>query len=85
MQAPGLLRTTNEDVMAVSLQDHKIGIVVKNMDLVPSLLLQVELNSSRARKKPLNTGDVNLLKLSLMIINERIQKYVIQAQAGTKR
>ena len=55
------------------------------MDGLPSLLLQVELNSARARKKPLNTGDVNLLKTSLMVINERIQKYVIQAQAGTKR
>ena len=55
------------------------------MDGLPSLLLQVELNSARARKKPLNTGDVNLLKMSLMVINERIQKYVIQAQAGTKR
>lgn len=30
LQAPGLLRTDNEDTMAVSLQDHKIGILVKS-------------------------------------------------------
>lgn len=29
LQAPGLLRTDNEDLMAVSLQDHKIGVLVK--------------------------------------------------------
>ena len=85
MQAPGLLRAHQEDIMSCSLQEHKIGILVKNIDGEPKILLQVEYNSSRAKKKPLNIGDVNMLKICLMILFERLQKYVILAQAGTKR
>ena len=83
--APNLLRAQIEDSLAVSLQEHKIGIVVKNSDGVPTVLLQVELNSTRAQKKPLNMGDVNLLKLCILIMYERLQKFVIWAQAGTNR
>ena len=48
----------------------------------PKLLLQVELNSARAKKKPLNTGDANLLRVVMMIIYQRLEKFVILAQAG---
>ena len=58
--------------MHASLQEHKIGILVKNQDGEPKILLQVEYNSTRAKKKPLNVGDVNLLKICLMIIFERL-------------
>ena len=70
--APGLLRSHPEDSMAVSLQEHKLSIVVKNMDAEPTILLQVELNSHRAKKKPLNMGDVNLLKVCLSVMFERL-------------
>ena len=83
--APGLLRAHQEDCLAVSLQEHKIGIVVKNNDQEPEILLQVELNSVRAKKKPLNMGDVNLLKLCSLIMIERLQKFVILTKVGTKR
>ena len=33
INAPGLLRAHQEDCLAVSLQEHKIGIIVKNGDL----------------------------------------------------
>lgn len=46
-------------------------------------LLQVELNSARAKKKPFNMGDVNLLKLMMLTINERLQKFIILTQTGT--
>ena len=85
MQAPGLLRAQPEDMFNVSLQEHKIGIIVKNSEGEPKIMLQVEYNSTRAKKKPLNVGDVNLLKICLMIVYERLQKFVILAQAGTKR
>ena len=87
MLGPGLLRAHQEDCLAVSLQDHKLGILAKNSytDIQPSLLLQVELNSSRARKKPLNIGDVNLVKICLTILQERLQKFVIQTQVGSSR
>ena len=58
---------------------------MRNQEGEPKLLLQVELNSARAKKKPLNTGDVNLLKICMLIIYERVQKFVILAQAGTKK
>ena len=83
--APNLLRAHQEDSLVVSLQEHKIGMVVKNSDGEPAVLLQVELNSTRAQKKPLNMGDVNLLKLCVLIMYERLQKFVIWAQAGTNR
>lgn len=65
--------------MCVSLQEHKIGIIVKNLEGEPKILLQVEYNSTRAKKKPLNVGDANLLKICLMILFERLQKFVILA------
>ena len=78
-QAPGLLRAQQEDIMCVSLQEHKIGVIVKNSEGEPKILLQVEYNSTRAKKKPLNVGDANLLKICLMILFERLQKFVILA------
>ena len=39
LNAPGLLRAHQEDCLAVSLQEHKIGIIVKNGDLETSILL----------------------------------------------
>lgn len=59
--------------------------MVKNNEGEPSILIQVELNSVRAKKKPLNIGDVNLLKLCSYIIHERLQKFLILTQTGTKR
>ena len=87
MVGPGLLRAHQEDCLAVSLQEHKLGILAKNSstDTYPSFLLQTELNSSRARKKPLNIGDVNLVKICLILLQERLQKYVIQTQVGNSR
>lgn len=70
--APGLIRSHPEDSMAVSLQEHKLAIIVKNSDAEPTILLQVELNSFRAKKKPLNMGDVNMLKICLSIMFERL-------------
>ena len=58
---------------------------MKNSDGDPRLLLQVELNSARAKKRPLNAGDVNLLKVCMRVVFERLQKFIILAQAGTKR
>lgn len=87
MVGPGLLRAHQEDCLAVSLQEHKLGILAKNSstDAYPSFLLQTELNSNRARKKPLNIGDVNLVKICLILLQERLQKYVIQTQVGNSR
>ena len=84
MIGPGLLRAHQEDCLAVSLQEHKLGILAKNSssDIQPSFLLQVELNSMRARKKPLNIGDVNLIKICLVLLQERLQKFMIQTQVG---
>lgn len=79
---PGLLRSSPEDIFSISLQEHKIGIIVKDSEHVPSMLLQVELNSVRAKSKPLNMGDVNQLKLMMMIIFERLQKFKILSQEG---
>ena len=83
--APNLIRAHHEDCLVVSLQEHKIGIVAKNAEGEPTVLLQVELNSTRAKKKPLNMGDVNLLKLCVLIMYERLQKFVIWTQVGAKR
>ena len=83
--APNLLRAHQEDTLSVSLQEHKIGIIMKNQDQEPTILLQVELNSVRAKKKPLSMSDVNLLKVCLLIIFERLQKFLILTQTGTKR
>ena len=58
---------------------------MKNSEGEPVLLLQVELNSKRAKAKPLNIADVNLLKLCMYIMYERIQKFVIQTQVSGKR
>ena len=84
---PGLLRAHQEDCLAVSLQEHKLGILAKNSstDTQHSLLLQVELNSIRASKKPLNIGDVNLVKICLILLQERLQKFIIQTQVGSSR
>ena len=80
--APSLLRSAPEDRLAVSLQDHKISLALKNSEGEPALLLQVELNSVRAKKKPLGIADVNLLKLCILIMYERIQKFVILTQVS---
>ena len=87
MVGPGLLRAHHEDCVAVSLQEHKLAILAKNSssDIQPSFLLQVELNSIRARKKPLNIGDVNLVKICLTLLQERLQKFIIQTQVGNSR
>ena len=37
--APRLLRSPLEDTMIVSLQDHKIGILIKNQEGEPKLVL----------------------------------------------
>ena len=85
LTAPNLLRGYQEDALVVSLQEHKIGIVMKNPEGENKLLLQVELNSARAKKRPLGMGDVNLLKICLYILFERLQKFVITTQTATKR
>ena len=72
-----MLGSNPEDTLVVSLQEHKIGIVVRNVEGESSLLLQVELNSARAKKKPLNISDVNLLKVLMMVLWERMQKFLI--------
>ena len=81
--APNLLRAHPEECFAVSLQEHKIGIIIKNFDHEATVLLQVELNSARAKKKPLNMADVNQLKLLMLVMYERLQKFIIQTQVGT--
>lgn len=52
---------------------------MKNSDHEAAILLQVELNSVRAKKKPLNIADVNLLKILMIVLNERLQKFILQA------
>lgn len=85
LSAPNMLRGYQEDPTVVSLQEHKIGVIMKSSEGELKLLLQVELNSTRAKKKPLNMAEVNLLKICLFIIYERLQKFVILTQTGTKR
>lgn len=70
--APGLLRSSPEDIFSISLQEHKIGIIVRDSENEPAMMLQVELNSVRAKSKPLNMGDINELKLLMMIMSERL-------------
>ena len=45
----------------------------------------MELNSHRAKKKPLNIGDAHLLKLSLILLYERLQRFMILTQQGKGR
>lgn len=46
------------------------------------MLLQVEYNSHRAKNKPFNMADVNLLKLCMFLLFQRLQKFVIITQDG---
>ena len=53
--------------------------LTKNTDQEPLLLLQVEYNSTKAKKRPFTQGDVYLFKMLAMTLSERLQKFAILA------
>ena len=66
-----------DDFLIACLQEHKIGVLVRNFDKEPLMILQVEYNSARAKKKPFNQGDVLFFKVLGSIFAERLSKFAI--------
>ena len=59
---------TPEEELAVSLQDHKIAVLIKDNEGAPRVAFQAELNVSKARKKPFNVGDALMVKILISLL-----------------
>ena len=83
--APGLVPYNDEDYTVASHQEHKISILTRNNDKEPLLLLQVEHNSERAKKKPFTPGDVLIFRLLTAMISEKFQALAMEVADGSKK